>query len=145
MRAFLKGLLAVVLGLIAGSAVNMGLIVLSGQLLPPPPGMDLTTTEGLQVAMPLLEPRHFLFPFLAHALGTLAGALLATWIVGRTSKIPALLIGLLFGYRKFNRPFWRVWRVGSGRASAALGTDRAQIGGSCVGFRHRGATQRLSA
>lgn len=49
------------------------------------------------------------------------------------------------GYRKFNRPFLRVWRVGSGRASAALGTDRAQIGGSCVGFRHRGATQRLSA
>uniref|UniRef100_UPI001F0127D7 helix-turn-helix domain-containing protein n=2 Tax=Enterobacter hormaechei TaxID=158836 RepID=UPI001F0127D7 len=41
------------------------------------------------------------------------------------------------GYRKFNRPFWRVWQVGSGRASAALGTDRAQIGGSCVGFRHR--------
>ena len=49
------------------------------------------------------------------------------------------------GYRKFTRPFLRVWRVGSGRASAALGTDRAQIGGSCVGFRHRGATQRLSA
>jgi hypothetical protein len=49
-----------------------------------------------------------------------------------------------FGYRKFNRPFLRVWRVGSGRASAALGTDRAQIGGSCVGFRHRGATQRLN-
>lgn len=51
----------------------------------------------------------------------------------------------LYGYRKFNRPFLRVWRVGSGRASAALGTDRAQIGGSCVGFRHRGAAQRLSA
>lgn len=49
------------------------------------------------------------------------------------------------GYRKFNRSFLRVWQVGSGRASAALGTDRAQIGGSCVGFRHRGATQRLSA
>src|SRR5574343_533427 len=54
-------------------------------------------------------------------------------------------IAMELGYRKFNRPFWRVWRVGSGRASAALGTDRAQIGGSCVGFRHRGATQRLSA
>ena len=96
MRAFLRGLLAVVLGLIAGSAVNMGLIVLGGQLLPPPVGMYLTTTEGLQAAMPLLEPRHFLFPFLAHALGTLAGALLATWIVGRVSKVPAVLIGLLF-------------------------------------------------
>ena len=54
-------------------------------------------------------------------------------------------IAMELGYRKFNRPFWRVWRVGGGRASAALGTDRAQIGGSCVGFRHRGATQRLSA
>lgn len=96
MRAFLRGLLALVLGLIVGSAVNMGLIVLGGQLIPPPPGMDLTTTEGLQAAMPLLEPRHFLFPFLAHALGTLAGALLATWIVGRVSKVPAVLIGLLF-------------------------------------------------
>ena len=96
MRAFLRGLLAVVLGLIAGSAVNMGLIVLGGQLVPPPAGMDLTTTEGLQAAMPLLEPRHFLFPVLAHALGTLAGALLATWIVGRVSKVPAVLIGLLF-------------------------------------------------
>ena len=59
MRAFLRGLLAVVLGLIAGSAVNMGLIVLGGQLLPPA-GMNLTTTEGLRAAMPLLEPRHFL-------------------------------------------------------------------------------------
>ncbi|EPL4105443.1 hypothetical protein ACVS38_006909 [Pseudomonas aeruginosa] len=55
------------------------------------------------------------------------------------------LAPMVAGYRKFNRPFWRVWQVGSGRASAALGTDRAQIGGSCVGFRHRGAAQRLSA
>jgi len=96
MRAFLRGLLAVVLGLIAGSAVNMGLILLGGQLIPPPVGADTSTTEGLQAAMPMFEVRHFLFPFLAHALGTFAGALLATWIVGRVSKVPALLIGLLF-------------------------------------------------
>ncbi len=96
MRAFLRGLLAVVLGLIAGSAVNMGLILLGGQLVPPPAGADTSTTEGLQAAMPLFEARHFLFPFLAHALGTFAGALLATWVAGRISKAPALLVGLLF-------------------------------------------------
>lgn len=96
MRAFLRGLLAVVLGLIAGSAVNMGLILLGGQLILPPAGADTSTTEGLQAAMPMFEARHFLFPFLAHALGTFAGALLATWIVGRVRKVPALLIGLLF-------------------------------------------------
>ncbi|WP_312370900.1 hypothetical protein [Stenotrophomonas sp.] len=96
MRAFLRGLLAVVLGLVAGSAVNMGLILLGGQLVPPPAGADTSTTEGLQAAMPLFEARHFLFPFLAHALGTFAGALLATWVAGRISKVPALLVGLLF-------------------------------------------------
>ena len=96
MRGFLKGLLAVVLGFIAGSAVNMGLILLGTQLVPPPAGVDTSTAEGLKAAMPLLQARHFLFPFLAHALGTFAGALVATWAVGRVDRLPALLIGLLF-------------------------------------------------
>ncbi len=96
MRAFLKGLLAVVLGLIAGSAVNMGLILLGARVVPPPPGMDTTTTEGLMAAMPLLGPVHFVFPFLAHGLGTLAGAFVATWVVGRKGWIPAAVVGLLF-------------------------------------------------
>ena len=34
----------------------------------------MTTAQGIRAALPKLEPRHFLFPFLAHALGTLAGA-----------------------------------------------------------------------
>ena len=96
MRGFLKGLLAVVLGLVAGSAVNMGLVLLGAQLVPPPAGVDTSTAEGLKAAMPLLQARHFLFPFLAHALGTFAGALVATWAVGRVNRLPALLIGLLF-------------------------------------------------
>jgi hypothetical protein len=96
MRAFLKGLLAVVLGFIAGSAVNMGLILLGARMVPAPPGMDTTTTEGLTAAMPLLGPVHFVFPFLAHGLGTLAGAFVATWVVGRKGWIPAAVIGLLF-------------------------------------------------
>ena len=96
MRGFLKGLLAVVLGLVAGSAVNMGLVLLGAQLVPPPAGVDTSTAEGLKAAMPLLQSRHFLFPFLAHALGTFAGALVATWVVGRVNRLPALLIGLLF-------------------------------------------------
>ena len=96
MRGFLKGLLAVVLGLVAGSAVNMGLVLLGAQLVPPPAGVDTSTAEGLKATMPLLQARHFLFPFLAHALGTFAGALVATWVVGRVNRLPALLIGLLF-------------------------------------------------
>jgi len=96
MRGFLKGLLAVVLGFVAGSAVNMGLILLGAELVPPPAGVDTSTPEGLKAAMPLLQPQHFLFPFLAHALGAFAGALVATFAVGRVKRMPALLIGLLF-------------------------------------------------
>ncbi|MGE8289659.1 MAG: hypothetical protein ACN6RG_17010 [Stenotrophomonas sp.] len=96
MRAFLRGLLAVVVGLVVGSAVNMGLILLGGRVVPAPAGVDTTTSEGLAAAMPLLGPAHFVFPFLAHALGTFAGALLATWIAGRVSRVPAAVIGALF-------------------------------------------------
>ncbi|TDB28257.1 hypothetical protein ATCM_11650 [Stenotrophomonas sp. ATCM1_4] len=96
MRAFLKGLLAVVVGLVVGSAVNMGLILLGARVVPAPAGVDTTTSKGLAAAMPLLGPAHFVFPFLAHALGTFAGALLATWIAGRVSRVPAAVIGVLF-------------------------------------------------
>ena len=67
-------------GLIIGSAVNMGLISLGGELIPPPPGLDVSNMEALAEAMHQFEPKHFIFPFLAHALGTLVGATFAAKI-----------------------------------------------------------------
>jgi len=96
MRRFLRLLLAVIVGFVAGSAVNMGLIMLGGSLIPPPAGADVTTMEGLRASMPLFEPKHFLFPFLAHALGTLVGALVATLLAPDRSIVPALVVGVLF-------------------------------------------------
>lgn len=47
-------------------------------------------------AMHLFEPRHFIMPFQAHALGTLAGAL-AAYLIAATYKAPiAYLIGAVF-------------------------------------------------
>lgn len=96
MRAHLRLILAVVVGFFVGSVVNMALITVSGQVIPPPPGADMSTTEGLKAAMPLLEPKHFLFPFLAHSLGTLVGAVVATFIAPGLGKRPALIVGLAF-------------------------------------------------
>lgn len=96
MRAHLRLILAVVVGFFVGSVVNMALITVSGQLVPPPPGADMSTTEGLKAAMPLLEPKHFLFPFLAHSLGTLTGAIVATFIAPGLGKRPAFIVGLAF-------------------------------------------------
>lgn len=96
MNATLKNILAVVIGLIIGSAVNMGIIMISSSIIDPPSGADVTTMEGLKESIHLFEPKHFLFPFLAHALGTFAGAFLATLISASHKMKMALLIGIFF-------------------------------------------------
>jgi len=96
MNRILRLLVATLLGLVLGSLVNMGLIMLGGRLIPPPAGADVNTLEGLKIALPLFEPRHFVFPFLAHALGTLAGACLAARLAPARSVLPATLVGGFF-------------------------------------------------
>lgn len=96
MHPILRNILAVVLGLVVGSAVNMGIIMISGSIIPPPNGADITTMEGLESTMHLFGPEHYIFPFLAHALGTLVGAFVAAKIAA-TNKIKfALAIGAFF-------------------------------------------------
>ena len=89
-------ILAVVAGILIGGAVNMGLIMISGSIIPPPEGTDNTTTEGLKASMHLFEAKHFIFPFLAHALGTLAGAFVAAKIAASHKFKFALVIGFFF-------------------------------------------------
>lgn len=96
MKTFLRGALAVILGLVIGSCVNMGLVLLGPQVIPPPAGVDVRNAESIAAGMHLFEPKHFLFPFLAHALGTFAGALVA-WFVAVTYRAGmAWFIGGLF-------------------------------------------------
>ena len=96
MKQFLRNLLAVIAGAIVGGAVNMSIIMISGSLIPPPEGADLTTMEGLEASIPLFQPRHFIMPFLAHALGTLVGGLIAALIGVSRKMILAIIIGLFF-------------------------------------------------
>lgn len=92
----LRNILAVILGVIVGGTVNMTIINLSGSIIPPPEGADVTTMEGLTEAMHMFEPKHFLMPFLAHAIGTLVGAIVAA-IIAATHKMKfALSIGFFF-------------------------------------------------
>lgn len=88
--------LALILGIAIGGGVNMALIILGPTLIAPPPGVDMASAEGLRAAMPLLEPRHFLMPFLAHAVGTLVGALAGSVIAVSHRSIVAYAIGAVF-------------------------------------------------
>lgn len=96
MNPLIRNVLAVVAGFVVGSVVNMGLVTVSGSIIPPPAGADVTTAEGLKASMHLFQPRHFLFPFLAHALGTLVGATVAALLAVSYKRRLALVIGVLF-------------------------------------------------
>lgn len=96
MNPIIKNILAVIAGLIVGGFVNMGIILVSGSVIPPPDGVDVTTTEGMKAGIHLFEAKHFLFPFLAHALGTFFGAIV-TFKIAATHKMKfALSIGGFF-------------------------------------------------
>ncbi|MEM7479468.1 MAG: hypothetical protein AAF483_31165, partial [Planctomycetota bacterium] len=71
------GIIAVIVGVVTGSIVNMGLILIGPTVIPLPEGVDNSTMESLQAGMDLMGPKDFLFPYLAHALGTLVGAFFA--------------------------------------------------------------------
>lgn len=96
MNSKIRNILALITGIIIGSIVNMGIITISDAIIPPPEGADITTMEGLKASLHLFKPVNFIFPFLAHALGTLAGALLAAFIATKHKMKFALGIGLFF-------------------------------------------------
>lgn len=96
MNPVLRNTLAVIAGIIIGSIVNMSIILISNSIIPPPDGADNTTMEGLQKTMHLFEVQHFIFPFLAHAIGTFAGAVTTALIAIHHKKKLALVIGAFF-------------------------------------------------
>jgi hypothetical protein len=91
-----RNVLAVLVGVFVGGLVNMGLILAGPLVIAPPAGVDMTTAEGLQAGLALLEPRHFVFPWLAHALGTLVGAWLAARLAVSHHLSLALVVGVVF-------------------------------------------------
>lgn len=95
MNPVIKNILAVVAGWIAGSIVNMGLIKV-GSAVMPLEGVDPSDMAALAEAMPTADFKYFIFPFLAHALGTLAGAFVAGLIAASHKMKFAIGIGVLF-------------------------------------------------
>ena len=96
MNPTLKNILAVIAGVVVGSVVNGLLIEISPSIIPPPTGADVTSMVGLQKSLPLFEPKHFIFPFLAHALGTCIGAYIACKFGAAKSMINGIIVGSLF-------------------------------------------------
>lgn len=95
MRGFILGALALFLGLFIGSFFNFAVLLTGMLIFPLPEGMDPMVTEHWTEYGDQLEFTHFLPPLLAHAVGTLVGALVALLASGRKPFL-AFLVGLFF-------------------------------------------------
>jgi hypothetical protein len=88
--------LIILASIFIGSIINMSIVLLGPNIIPPPNGADVTTMKGLKESMHLFQPKHFLFPFLAHALGTFNGALIAAKFSKFNNTRNALIVGAIF-------------------------------------------------
>jgi hypothetical protein len=95
MNPIIRNILAVIAGWLGGSIVNMGLVKIGNSVFPME-GYDLSDMESLTAAMPNMTYENFIFPFLAHALGTLVGAFIAAYFAANNNMKFAYGIGVFF-------------------------------------------------
>lgn len=107
----LRIILGLFLGLFVGAIVNGSFIELGMNIFPYPKGFDINTPEGLKTfyTLPL---KYYIFPFLAHAIGTLSGCLIALLLVRTYTMWVVYSIGALFllggimAVLMINAPWW---------------------------------------
>ena len=89
MKQTLKNIAIVILGIIVGMIVNIGLIILGGTIFPPSENFEPMNAMNWDF-------KYFIFPFLAHSIGTLTGALTVSKLSNKSSIILPLIVGLYF-------------------------------------------------
>lgn len=96
MHPIIKNVLAVIAGIVVGMVINLGLVIVGSFVIPAPEGVDVMDAKSIRDSLHKFGPIHFVFPFLAHALGTLAGAVVAGILAVSRKKWFAIGIGFFF-------------------------------------------------
>lgn len=91
----IKDIALFVVGMILGGSINMLLVEAGMIVFPAPSGFDLSTEAGLKSAMNVMSFEHFIFPFLAHAIGTLTGSVFVSRFA-QHKQILAYCIGIAY-------------------------------------------------
>ena len=89
MKQTLKNIGIVILGIIIGMIVNMGLIIIGGIIVTPMANFEHMNAINWDF-------KYFIFPFLAHSIGTLSGAFVVSKFSKNSNIIMPLIVGLYF-------------------------------------------------
>ena len=96
MKAILRNVGAVVLGILLGGVVNMAIVYAGAALMPPPPGVDVSDPASIDAHLREYSVPQLLAPFVAHAVGTLVGAVAAARLAAKGPLAAALAVGGVF-------------------------------------------------
>ena len=108
----LRNIIGVIVGIVVATLVNGFLIYIGPMVVALPAGADNSTMEGLASTIHLFEPKNFIFPFLAHALGPMIGTFVTMLIaVSHKMKIAIgmavfFLLGGIAANVMIPAPFW---------------------------------------
>ena len=89
MKQIFKNIGIVILGIIIGMIVNMGLIIIGGTIFTPSGNFEPMNAMNWDF-------KYFIFPFLAHSIGTLSGAFIVSKISRNSHIIMPLIVGFYF-------------------------------------------------
>ena len=89
MKKIIKNIGIVVLGIMIGTMVNMSLIISGWSIFVPTDNFNPMNAMSWDL-------KYFIFPFLAHSIGTLSGALIVSKFSKKSSIILPLIVGLYF-------------------------------------------------
>ena len=89
MSSIIKNVLALIGGGLVGMTANMGLIITGNQLIPFSDNINPMNAMNWEI-------KYFIFPFLAHAIGTLSGAFIAAKFSASYHMLFAIFIGIFF-------------------------------------------------
>jgi hypothetical protein len=92
----LRNIGGLIFGIIIGITVNYSVITIGEMIIVPPLGGDVTSLDELKESMSLFHWQHYIFPFLAHALGTFSGAVIAVILAADNKMKFALTVGFFF-------------------------------------------------
>ena len=89
MSSIIKNVLALIGGGLVGMTANMGLIITGNQLIPFSDNINPLNAMNWEI-------KYFIFPFLAHAIGTLLGAFIAAKFSESYHMLFAICISIFF-------------------------------------------------
>ena len=89
MKKILKNIGIITFGIIIGMIINMGLIILGGMIIVPTYNFEPMNAVNWDL-------KYFIFPFLAHTMGTFSGAFIVSKLSKKTNIILPLIVGFYF-------------------------------------------------